>query len=99
MIEIRAGADLVLRTWTTNIEQIATLQVAAIRRFQRGCGFPATFVGFDNGLDRQPAGHRTVWFPPSVSMVFDYGTDYEPVQIEESRVVRLPAEMDASELG
>lgn len=100
MIEVRVGAHVVLRTWTSNVEQIATLHVAAIRRFRRGRGFPATFVGYDNDLDRQPAGHRTVWFSPSVPVVFDYGTDYEPTtRIEESQVAGAMAEMDSSAFG
>lgn len=99
MIEIRVGADVVLRTWTSNVEQIATLHVAAIRQFRRGRGFPATFVGYDNDLDRQPAGHRTVWFSPSVPVVFDYGTDYQPIGIDESQVSRAMGEMDTGEFG
>ena len=99
MIEIWVGAHLVLRTWATGVEQIATLHVAAIRRFRDGGGFPATFIGYDNGVDRQAAGHRTVWFSPSVPVVFDYGTDYEPTRIDESEVARAMEEMDTSELG
>ncbi|OBF41933.1 hypothetical protein A5719_11210 [Mycolicibacterium peregrinum] len=99
MIEIRVGADVVLRTWTSNVEQIATLHVAAIRRFRLGLGFPATFVGYDNDLDRRPAGHRTVWFSPSVPVVFDYGTDYQPTGIDEGQVSRATEEMDTSEFG
>lgn len=99
LVEIRVGDHVVLRTWATSVEQIATLHIAAIRRFRQGGGFPATFVGYDDDVNRDPAGHRTVWFHPSMPLVFDYGTDYEPVEIDEARVARALEQMDSTELG
>ena len=99
LVEIRVGDHVVLRTWANSVEQIATLHIAAIRRFRQGGGFPATFVGYDDDVNRDPAGHRTVWLHPSMPVVFDYGTDYEPVEIDEARVARALEQMDSTELG
>jgi hypothetical protein len=99
LIELRIGDCVVLRTWNTSVDQIATLHIAAIRRFRQGLGFPVTFVGFQDDHDRRPAGHATVWLHPSMPVVFDYGTDYEPVEVDDAQVDRAMKEMDASELG
>jgi hypothetical protein len=72
---------------------------ATIRRFRQRHGFPVTFVGFGLKLDRSPAGHKTVWFDPSMAVTFNYGTDYEPVKVDEDHIARTIDEMDASELG
>lgn len=99
LIEIRLGGQVVVRTTTSSIEEIATLHIAAFRRFRQGRGFPASFVGFDDDVNREPAGHRTVWFHPSIPVVFDYGTSYEPVDVEETRIAHAIEQMDSSELG
>lgn len=99
MIEIRVGEHVILRTGSGSIEEIATLHIAAVRRFREGRGFPATFVGFEDDVNREPAGHRTVWLHPSMPVVFDYGTSYEPVDIDEARIAAALADMDSSELG
>jgi hypothetical protein len=99
MIEVRVGEHVVLRTWGDHIEQIARLQLATIRRFRRGQGFPVTFVGFEQTLDRCAAGHKTVWFHPSMAVSFDYGTDHEPIDVDENQITQAIEEMDASELG
>jgi hypothetical protein len=99
LIEISVGGHVVLRTWASSAQQIATLHVATIRRFRRGLGFPATLVGFEDDIDKAPAGYRTVWLHPSIPIVFDYGTDYQPVEIDESRVALLVEQMDSTELG
>lgn len=99
MIEIRVGEHVILRTWRISVRQIATLHIAAMRRFSQGRGFPVTFVGYDDDVYRQPAGHRTVWLHPSAAVIFDYGTDYEPVEIDEDSVTRALQQMDSNELG
>jgi hypothetical protein len=99
LIEIRIGDHVLLRTGDSCIEQIAVLNVATVRRFREGRGFAVTFVGFQNDVDRMPAGHTTVWFHPSMPVTFDYGTGYDPVQVDEVQIARALEEMDASELG
>jgi hypothetical protein len=99
LIEIRVGDYVLLRTWETSVEQIATLHIATVRRFRQGRGFPVTFVGHQDSVERTPAGHMTVWFHPSMAVTFDYGTDYEPVQIDEAQIAHALEQMDASELG
>lgn len=99
MIEIRIGDCVLLRTWETSVEQIAVLHIATIRRFREGRGFPVTFIGFQDSVARTPAGHTTVWFHPSMAVTFDYGSDYEPVQVDEAQIVHALEQMDSSDLG
>ncbi len=78
---------------------MAVLNIATVRRFRQGRGFAVTFVGFQDGIDRAPAGHTTVWLHPSMPVIFDYGTGYEPVQVDEGAVAEALEKMDTSELG
>ncbi len=99
MIEIRINGAVLLRTWDSIVDDIATLQVAAMRQFRRGCGFPVTFVGFQESIERTPAGHMTVWLHPSMPVIFDYGTAYTPVQIDEEKISAAIEAMETDELG
>jgi len=99
VIEIRIGDAVLTRVPDASIGQIVPLQVACIRRFQQGCGFPVTFAGLDLNDAGKPAGHRTVWLHPSMPVVFDYGTDYAAIEVDEAHVDKLMEAMDATELG
>jgi hypothetical protein len=99
LIEIRINGAVLLRTWDSNAEEIATLQIAVMRQFRRGHGFPVTFVGFQQSLDRMPAGHMTVWLHPSMPVIFDYGTACPPARIDEEKIAAATHAMENDELG
>ena len=82
----------------TDIEQITTLHIATVRRFRQGRGFPVTFVGYQDSVERTPAGHMTVWLHPSIAVTCDYGADYDAVRVEV-QIVHAFKQMDANELG
>lgn len=95
--QIRIGDTLVLST--TSVGAVVNLQVAILRRFGQGQGCAVTFVGFGENNYGDPAGHETVWFHPSMPVVFDYGTDSVRVEVDDAIVDAHLQAMDDGELG
>jgi hypothetical protein len=97
VIFISVGNKVVLKCNESSAREIVALQVAMIRRFQRGMGFPVTFLGFDEDVTGEPSRHITLWLHPSMSVEFDYGTDCPQVEVDDVLVDKHMHAMDTTE--